>query len=243
MEKWYARDTRRQRSRSFQRHVHRPTSNSSTDPVPCNHLSSPSREIQRSRTPDIYFGDSLSTGSPFKIECLYKSSPIRERVLNARTSPATKSQPEHPACPSSTLFPTTPFPGLSLPLPPLFHLSPSLHPRLTDSIDTQDLPHTTFLCQASDSPASRFFCVSFAARSDKKKGGKGGKREEEGRRGLVCHHRLKGKGRERGLRGGEPARIYWTCLGEESRLVALATRRSPRSQESQLNRSTVPKRF
>lgn len=120
MEKWYARDTRRQRSRSFQRHVHRPTSNSSTDPVPCNHLSSPSREIQRSRTPDIYFGDSLSTGSPFKIECLYKSSPIRERVLNARTSPATKSQPEHPACPSSTLFPTTPFPGLSLPLPLYF---------------------------------------------------------------------------------------------------------------------------
>lgn len=168
MEKWYARDTRRQRSRSFQRHVHRPTSNSSTDPVPCNHLSSPSREIQRSRTPDIYFGDSLSTGSPFKIECLYKSSPIRERVLNARTSPATKSQPEHPACPSSTLFPTTPFPGLSLPLP-LYFTFPPLHPRLTDSIDTQDLPHTTSLCQASDSPASRFFCVSFAARSDKKR--------------------------------------------------------------------------
>lgn len=95
-----------------------------------------------------------------------------------------------------------PFPGPFPPPPPFISPLPPLHPRLTDSIDTQDLPHTTSLCQASDSPASRFFCVSFAARSDKKKGGKGGKREEEGRRGLVCHHRLKGKGRERGLRGG-----------------------------------------
>lgn len=129
------------------------------------------REIQRSRTPDIYFGDSLSTGSPFKIECLYKSSPIRERVLNARTSPATKTQPEHPPYPP-LLFPTTPFPALyftfSLPSPPfnrLYRYAGSLPPLL--------------MPEPSDSPASRVSSVYPSPRDQiKKRGGKAGKREE-----------------------------------------------------------------
>ncbi|KAF7403762.1 hypothetical protein HZH68_006556 [Vespula germanica] len=44
-----------------------------------------SERIGLTRGGHIYFGDSLSTRS-LKIERLYKSSPIRERVLNARTS-------------------------------------------------------------------------------------------------------------------------------------------------------------
>lgn len=113
------------------------------------------REIQRSRTPDIYFGDSLSTGSPFKIECLYKSSPIRERVLNARTSPATKTQPEHPPYPPSSF---------QQPLSrPFISPFPSLHPRLTDSIGTQDLYHLS-LCQSRPTRRPRAFLLCILRR-------------------------------------------------------------------------------
>ncbi|KAL2726522.1 hypothetical protein V1478_006800, partial [Vespula squamosa] len=105
-----------------------------------------SERIGLTRGGHIYFGDSLSTRS-LKIERLYKSSPIRERVLNARTS----------ALPEKGV-------------------------RATEK---------------RRAPAS----------------------EADSRE-----------------------RIYWTCLGEESRLVAVATSlASPFLRESQLNRSTVPK--
>lgn len=96
-------------------------------PIRCHATICPplSREIQRSRTPDIYFGDSLSTGSPFKIECLYKSSPIRERVLNARTSPLPRRDPSiHRA------YPLPPPPSSQQPLSslPYFTFLPLLSP-------------------------------------------------------------------------------------------------------------------
>lgn len=95
-------------------------------------------ETSVERNGHIYFGDSLSTRR-LKIECLHKSSPIRERVLNVRTSPL--PGPKVSPCP------------YVLTLPPLFLSNPfSGPPRVPgftfplflcpiDCIVVQNLPH------------------------------------------------------------------------------------------------------
>ncbi|KAL2728302.1 hypothetical protein V1477_017578, partial [Vespula maculifrons] len=112
-----------------------------------------SERIGLTRGGHIYFGDSLSTRS-LKIERLYKSSPIRERVLNARTS--------------------------ALP--------------------------------------------------------------EKGVR-AVCHHRVAEKRRAPASEADLGERIYWTCLGEESRLVAVATSCQSLPPRKPIKSVDSPKRF
>lgn len=119
-----------------------PTPNSSTESVEPSVL--PVHKSKDREQPIFISAIPFRLGSPFKIECLYKSSPIRERVLNARTSPLPRRKP---SIHLSTLFPYNPFPGpfllpslLISPFSPLPSSSPP-PPFLTDSICTQDLPH------------------------------------------------------------------------------------------------------
>lgn len=97
-----------------------PTPNSSTESAPVQPSVLPVQKSNDREQPIFISAIPFRLGSPFKIECLYKSSPIRERVLNARTSPLPRRKPSISTSPPS--FPTTPFPDLSsflfhLPLP------------------------------------------------------------------------------------------------------------------------------
>lgn len=223
-----------------------PTPNSSTESAPVQPSVLPVQKSNDREQPIFISAIPFRLGSPFKIECLYKSSPIRERVLNARTSPLPRRKP---SIHLSTLFPYNPFPGPFL-LPFLLLISPPSPfilpppPVFNRTLSARRIYHTFYAQRRSS------FCVLYPSPRDqiKKKGGKREEKDEEeeeeeekeGRRGLVCHHRLKGKGAWPAR--GEPARIYWTCLGEESRLVALATRRSPPPRKP-IKSVDSPKRF
>lgn len=97
-----------------------PTPNSSTESAPVQPSVLPVQKSNDREQPIFISAIPFRLGSPFKIECLYKSSPIRERVLNARTSPLPRRKP---SIHLSTLFPYNPFPGPFL-LPFLLLISP-----------------------------------------------------------------------------------------------------------------------
>lgn len=200
----------------------------------------PSRESRveaGARRFHIYSGDSLSTRS-LKIECRHKSSPIRERVLNVRTSPLPEPRNSSPrplsarSPPLTDVFLTS---FLDRPLPAVPPPPPSAGRLYRVAASTTPRPHRRPVFLVYPPPRDQIKKPSERV---------GNEVERKGPR-LSLSPSFKGEaggaGNAAAGRKG-PATIYWTCLGEESRLVA----RLPRDQSSTrkpIKSVDSPKRF